>query len=228
MNPHFCTAHSQQPNNRKKDSTNHWSQSSSCCHKLYLPRWVEEYPRQLHNAILERWSPATILKQLDFQHWTAHCQAASKKKIHVRFNRLVTSNSADMQNATFDGDRRSELKAPKSTRLGGIVSLDASSHSSSVRSCSPDHLMERYTSILGNARLKSKMDAPQMPQRKVPMSVMPLSIPIRKVSTHNIAKLSASTPRRWWSYRERPHLLHKLAITAVQCQGQPQSCCKLL
>ncbi|CAJ1964881.1 unnamed protein product [Cylindrotheca closterium] len=118
-----------------------------------------------------------------------------------------------MQNATFEDDRRSELKAPKSARLERVVSSDGSSLCSSTsyrssqsspqdqltdHSSQQDILMERYLMLVKDAKLKSKTNAPQMPQRKASIvrrvsSVMPLSMPVRKSS---MANFTASTSRR--------------------------------
>mmetsp|Transcript_13031 Transcript_13031/g.30840 ORF Transcript_13031/g.30840 Transcript_13031/m.30840 type:complete len:202 (-) Transcript_13031:246-851(-) len=112
------------------------------------------------------------------------------------------------RNATFpqddETDIRSEFKTKKSARLENIVSSDASFGSSTSRrsksspstsrrynpSPSQDHLLERYMKLLEDA--KAKKTAPQKPSRKAsvsrmaPSSSMPLSMPVRKASMHDI------------------------------------------
>ncbi|KAL3928548.1 MAG: hypothetical protein SGBAC_012603 [Bacillariaceae sp.] len=132
----------------------------------------------------------------------------ARKRSMYTLNQLNGHGDKDcMQNAIFNDDHRSQLNEAQSARIVRLVSCsETSSRSSSFsyrspRPSSPDHLMERYLKLVENCKLKSKIKAPQKPQRKASMvrkvsSVLPLAMPVRKASKHSIANFTSSSSRR--------------------------------
>ncbi|KAL3935436.1 MAG: hypothetical protein SGBAC_009043 [Bacillariaceae sp.] len=92
-----------------------------------------------------------------------------------------------LHNATFpEDDTRSKSNSLKVTRLASVLGSDASySSSTSIQSRSPhskDHLLERFMTLVEDAKKAPQKPSRRPSQRRMTASSMPLSMPVRKAS----------------------------------------------